>query len=342
MILNILSLIYHYRIRDSSVLYRIPVVRIWYKPPPDELSISIQYIRFLRCRHADRTLLTCYCILSLYRLRQKRRCIMFGRYLIHLFGVNNRRALIRSASTIFALSSGRPPSAIAIIRISGIVQQWLNVLFVAGPLAGKCLRMLTTVDELRPHHLFYTSIRHPTSNELLDRSMAVYMPGKMKMMCLLYHRIRSEYIYRRRLCRIACAWRSCDHRRCTRCIIDIDRRWLSICTTWRIYSTVIHRFEIFILMICRAFLNGKIDLTTVEAIDDLIGANTRAQRQLALDQYDGRLSKFHRDIIDELTHTVCIFIICNVISKRSLVSRHISTSLKSMLSTSKQCHKVYI
>src|SRR5262249_57867710 len=41
----------------------------------------------------------------------------------------------------------------------------------------------------------------------------------------------------------------------------------------------------------RAFANGKLDLTAVEGLADLIYAETEAQRRLAYGQYAGRLGK---------------------------------------------------
>ncbi len=51
----------------------------------------------------------------------------------------------------------------------------------------------------------------------------------------------------------------------------------------------------------RAFLNGKIDLLEAEAINDLIGAETDAQRLHALDQAAGGLSKVVADWMTRLT-----------------------------------------
>jgi tRNA modification GTPase len=45
----------------------------------------------------------------------------------------------------------------------------------------------------------------------------------------------------------------------------------------------------------RAFQNGKLDLTEVEGLADLIHAETEAQRKQALRQMDGALSKFYTD-----------------------------------------------
>lgn len=45
----------------------------------------------------------------------------------------------------------------------------------------------------------------------------------------------------------------------------------------------------------RAFINGKLDLTQVEALADLVAAETEAQRSLALEQYGGALSRRFAD-----------------------------------------------
>jgi tRNA modification GTPase len=51
----------------------------------------------------------------------------------------------------------------------------------------------------------------------------------------------------------------------------------------------------------RAFENGKLDLTSAEAVADLIAAETVAQRRQALDQYDGALAALYDDWREQLT-----------------------------------------
>jgi tRNA modification GTPase len=50
----------------------------------------------------------------------------------------------------------------------------------------------------------------------------------------------------------------------------------------------------------RAFLNGKMDLVSAEAVHDLIAAETDAQRRQALRQLDGALGDLYRDWSDRL------------------------------------------
>src|SRR3974377_162221 len=64
--------------------------------------------------------------------------------------------------TIFALSSGRPPAAIAVIRIS-------------GPRAGSALQ--TLIGRLpRPRHATLARLREPISGEIIDEGLALWFP----------------------------------------------------------------------------------------------------------------------------------------------------------------------
>ena len=50
----------------------------------------------------------------------------------------------------------------------------------------------------------------------------------------------------------------------------------------------------------RAFLNGKMDLTEVDGLADLIAAETEFQRVQALNQMRGRLSQIYHNWRDKL------------------------------------------
>src|SRR5579863_1245738 len=66
-------------------------------------------------------------------------------------------------STIFALSSGRPPAAIAVVRLS-------------GPAAAVALERLTgRVPE--PRRAALVRIRHPQSGETIDEALALWFPA---------------------------------------------------------------------------------------------------------------------------------------------------------------------
>jgi tRNA modification GTPase len=65
--------------------------------------------------------------------------------------------------TIFALSSGRPPAAIAVIRVS-------------GPHAGAALQAV--IGRLpQPRHATFARVRDPVRAEVIDEGLALWFPG---------------------------------------------------------------------------------------------------------------------------------------------------------------------
>lgn len=68
-----------------------------------------------------------------------------------------------SRDTIFALSSGRPPAAIAMVRVS-------------GPDAGTGLRRMA-VSLPAPRRAVASLLRHPDTAEILDHGLVLWMPG---------------------------------------------------------------------------------------------------------------------------------------------------------------------
>src|SRR5216684_3355252 len=65
--------------------------------------------------------------------------------------------------TIFALSSGRPPAAIAVIRVS-------------GPRAGRALAQM--IGRLpQPRRASLARVRDPASGEVIDEALALWFPG---------------------------------------------------------------------------------------------------------------------------------------------------------------------
>ena len=66
-------------------------------------------------------------------------------------------------STIFALSSGRPPAAIAVVRVS-------------GPQAGVALEKL--IGRLpEPRKAALARVRDPANGEPIDEALALWFPG---------------------------------------------------------------------------------------------------------------------------------------------------------------------
>jgi len=155
--------------------------------------------------------------------------------------------VITTRETIFALSSGRLPAAIAVVRIS-------------GPQAGGALKAL--IGRLpEPRRGALARIRRPGTDELLDEALALWFPAP-----------RSE--------------------------TGEDVAELQLHGGRAVLAAVLSALgELPGLRPAgpgeftrRAFLNGQIDLAGVEGLGDLIGAETDAQRRVALRQMKGALS----------------------------------------------------
>jgi len=146
--------------------------------------------------------------------------------------------------TIFALSSGRPPAAVAVLRI-------------CGPKAGLALERL--IGRLPPpRQAMLARVRDPASEEVIDEALALWFPAPHSetgedMAELQLHGGHAviaaalEALGRIEGCRPAEAG-------------EFTRR---------------------------AFENGRLDLTEVEGLADLIAAETPAQRRQAFRQLKG-------------------------------------------------------
>jgi tRNA modification GTPase len=151
-----------------------------------------------------------------------------------------------SHDTIFALSSGRPPAAIAVVRLS-------------GPRAGDALKALTgKIPE--PRKAALARVRDPANNEVIDEALALWFPGP-----------KSE--------------------------TGEDTAELQLHGGRAVIAAVLGalgRIEGLRMaepgeFTRRAFENGHLDLTAVEGLADLIGAETEAQRRQAYRQLEGLL-----------------------------------------------------
>ena len=154
--------------------------------------------------------------------------------------------LAAHTDTIFALSSGRPPAAVAVVRIS-------------GPLARAALeKLIGRVPQ--PRKAALARVRDPATGELIDEALALWFPGP-----------RSE--------------------------TGEDIAELQLHGGRAIVAAVLAALEKlggFRMaepgeFTRRAFENGRIDLTQVEALADLVFAETQAQRRQALAQFGGLL-----------------------------------------------------
>src|SRR5262245_42157886 len=150
--------------------------------------------------------------------------------------------------TIFALSSGRPPAAIAVVRIS-------------GPRAGPALQALTS-RVIEPRKAKLARVRDPQSGEVIDEALALWFPGPNSetgedIAELQLHGGRAVVAgVLAALGRLE-GLRPAEAGEFTR----------------------------------RAFENGRLDLTAVEGLADLIYAETEAQRKQAYRQMKGLLGE---------------------------------------------------
>ncbi len=149
-------------------------------------------------------------------------------------------------STIFALSSGRPPAAIAVVRIS-------------GPRARLALETLIgRVPE--PRRAALVRLRDPATGETIDEALALWFPSTRSetgedMAELQLHGGRAVIAATLAALGRLEGFRPAEAGEFTR----------------------------------RAFENGRLDLTAIEGLADLIGAETEAQRRQAYRQLKGML-----------------------------------------------------
>jgi tRNA modification GTPase len=153
----------------------------------------------------------------------------------------------REPETIFALSSGRAPAAIAVVRISGPRARFGLETFI-----GK-------IPE--PRRAAYATFRDPDSRETIDDGLALWFPAPASE--------TGEDIAEL-------------HLHGGRAILAAVFRVLGRIDGFR--PAEAGEFT------RRALLNGKLDLTAVEGLGDLVAAETEAQRRQALAQFRGALS----------------------------------------------------
>jgi tRNA modification GTPase len=171
------------------------------------------------------------------------------------------KAVTNDRPTFFALSSGRPPAAVAVVRI-------------CGPQAGRVLEMM--IGRLPPpRRAALARVRDPADGEIIDEALALWFPGPNSetgedMAELQVHGGSAviaavlDAVGRVAGCRMA------EPGEFTR----------------------------------RAFLNGRLDLTEVEGLADLIAAETPAQRRHAFRQLKGLIGNhaeaWRRQIVEAL------------------------------------------
>lgn len=148
--------------------------------------------------------------------------------------------------TIFALSSGAVPAAVAIVRVSGpAVRFGLETIIGTMPEPRKA-RLCDLCD---------------VDGTIIDRALVLFFPGPRSFTgedCVEYHLHGGRAVVAAMMRRLASldGYRSAEPGEFTR----------------------------------RAFENGRVDLTEVEGLADLILADTEMQRRQAFDQSAGALS----------------------------------------------------
>src|SRR5215471_2808068 len=156
--------------------------------------------------------------------------------------------MLSDRDTIFALSSGRPPAAIAVIRIS-------------GPRAGFALEQ--TIGRVpEPRRATLARLRDPASGEVIDEGLALWFPAPNSetgedIAELQVHGGRAVIAAVLAALGKLEGLRPAEPGEFTR----------------------------------RAFENGRLDLTAVEGLADLIYAETEAQRRQAYRQLAGTLGQ---------------------------------------------------
>jgi tRNA modification GTPase len=152
-----------------------------------------------------------------------------------------------SDDTIFALSSGRLPAAIAVVRIS-------------GPRAGAALeKLIGKIPEAR--RAAHAMVRDPASGDLIDDALALWFPAPRSE--------TGEDVAE----------------------IQLHGGKAVLFALFQVLGNIGGmRLAVAGEFTRRALINGKLDLSAVEGLGDLIAAETDAQRRQALVQYRGALA----------------------------------------------------
>jgi len=160
--------------------------------------------------------------------------------------------------TIFALSSGAPPSGVAVIRISGPKVRF-GLETIVGLLPTPRVAKLATLRD--------------GSGLLLDHGLVLYFPAPASF---TGEDVAELQIH--------------GGRASVAAVIEC----LSKLPGYRLAEPGEYTK--------RAYENGRMDLTAVEGLSDLIRAETEAQRRQALGQADGALRELYEDWARRITH----------------------------------------
>lgn len=159
--------------------------------------------------------------------------------------------------TIFALSSGHGRSGVAVVRIS-------------GGLTREILERFAGAGDVEPRVAQLKSIRDPETGSLIDRGLLLFFPGP--------HSFTGEDVAEL-------------HLHGSRAVLDELFECFTCVTSSQGGLQGVLRAAEPGEFTRRAFYNGKMDLTEVEGLGDLIEAETRAQKNQALVQAGGALAR---------------------------------------------------
>jgi len=156
-----------------------------------------------------------------------------------------------AGGTIVALSSGRPPAGIAVVRAS-------------GPAAATLVAALTGAAPAVPRRARLTRLRDPADGRTIDEALVLWFPRP--------HSATGEDVAE-------------FHVHGGRAVLEA-----LLAAATRVPDVRLAEAGEFSR---RAFAHGKLDLTAIEGLGDLIEAATEAQRRQALDQMQGRLATLY-------------------------------------------------
>eukprot|EP01133_Synstelium_polycarpum_P014488 gene14488-17094_t len=178
-----------------------------------------------------------------------------------LLGARSFTSITPLRETIYALSSGAGKSGIAVIRVSG--EQAKHVLRSMTNIAGDI--------EPVPRMASLSSFYHPKTREQLDKGMSIWFPAP--------NSFTGEDVLEL-------------HVHGGRAVIHDTLEAVSAVEGTRAAEP--GEFT------RRAFDNGKMDLTEVEGLADLLEAQTHHQRTVALAQMQGAINTFVNDLRGDL------------------------------------------
>ncbi len=147
----------------------------------------------------------------------------------------------------------------------------VSVFRISGPASKEILTTLTHGKKFTPNKMFYTGIYNPKNDDLLDTCMAVFFKSP--------HSYTGEDTIE-----------LFTHGSIA--IVDILYKVLGSFKNTRLATPGEFTKQ--------AFLNGRLDLTQVESIADLIEAQTESQRKLALKNANGDEAKLYNQWRQEL------------------------------------------